>query len=253
MEPIQTESGQAGMDDLATLHAIVCIVDNDEALQQSPAVDLKGIQRWLKLINLRTKIPVNSIELTGSAGTLAASGIFSAIEGLEAEPNDVIVYYYSGHGTANTADGGTRWPLQVLPTHEYVDLQRVHEALQHTGVRLTIALADCCNTVSSRPSPVKEEAVPFAVDAEALRRAYRYLLCEHAGSIIASGAKPEQASWSNNTVGGFFTRQFLTSFYDNTSLDAAEWDTIMLYAAEPIAVDTAIQEPQYALNVTPLS
>lgn len=134
--------------------------------------------------------------------------------------NDVIFFYYSGHGvrSENTAD--SEWLPQMCLKYKayeeskFASAQKVLDALKAKNPRLIIFLLDCCNSKSdfvSEKSLLDEasDAVEIEViDKEALKK----LFYESRGIVKATSSKVGQKSICVDR-GGIFSMAFWNAMY----------------------------------------
>ena len=75
----------------------------------------------------------------------------AAISGLRCGSNDVIIFYYSGHGVHAKKDNADGWLPQMCLNYQsydqdkFVPVKDVWEKLGKKPARLVIILTDCCN------------------------------------------------------------------------------------------------------------
>lgn len=233
----------------ATLHAILCIADQEPDIGEAGVVDMRSISAWLEQISQNTGMPLNKILLTGTGRNLSQSALLNAIAGLPVGSNDVIIFYYTGHGGANEMPGGSRWPLMVFQNYELVDYAVISEQVKAKGARFVVTIADCCNNYSYQ---VKQR--PLAPKGAA--NSYQILFLQQRGYIVMSAASKGEFSLGG-IDGGMFTNQFLSVFYNNANTDNPNWQTIMQQASQMLGAydetgTLTIFHPQYEMDVSPL-
>ena len=121
------------------------------------------------------------------------SRIRSEISQANLGSNDVVWYYYSGHG-----ENYDTWPQSA---QEGVPLTWVHSQLSNTPSRLTIAMYDCCTYRSPQYDP------PSGIRPKSAF--YKLLFLESSGNIISSSCSSGQFSYGNEVTGGLFTNSFV--------------------------------------------
>ena len=78
-----------------------------------------------------------------------------ALSSLNCGPNDVVFFYYSGHGVHAKADPADGWLPQMCLNYEsydqdkFVPVTYVRDKLATKPARLSIILTDCCNNEAS--------------------------------------------------------------------------------------------------------
>lgn len=72
------------------------------------------------------------------------------LDRLQTSSGDVVMFYYSGHGTRSVQDESD-YPQMCLGSHydnEFVPLEYVLRRLEDMPARLKIVFGDCCNSVA---------------------------------------------------------------------------------------------------------
>ncbi len=257
----------SGTSPAATLHAII-VADTlgkvnptpDDPNPTSPQntyadKDVNNLKAMFKVVAQATGLKLKLSVLDGE--TIAPNGegykkVLGTIDGLHPNPDDVVVFHYSGHGVKDHKGG--RWPemeLQGLktPNGELLRLSTVKEQLEQKNPRLLLVMADTCNkadvTQRGRGEVIKLEP--------GTENAYNILFLKHKGVIIASGAEPGQNS-NAGADGGFFTQGFLDSLQNEVRLPTAPtWENIMTKAQKWVEAEAkkrgAAQSPQSEVRI----
>lgn len=225
----------------ATLHAILVVDTNasgnvGDALQR----DLDSMSHLVDSIERYTAMRVNKLVFSGNKATKAMAE--QAIEKLSVEPDDVILFYFSGHG-GRVRSTRTQWPDMYLQNAFALNLYDVFNRLDSKGGRLLLALSDSCNVTLNENS--KESFTPF-LSLRNRSEGYRKLFLEKRGSIIASSSLIGEFSYMQ-PKGSLFTRQFLQAFSQEVSSALPDWDDLMDAATCRISTSGVQQQPQYAI------
>jgi Caspase domain len=132
---------------------------------------------------------------------------------LSCSANDVIWYYYSGHG-----QNYDTWPRSAGGN---VNETWVHNQLKAKGARLTITLFDCCNW--------QEPEVPAPKSIRRKSQFYKFLFLESKGDIKIASCESTQFSFGSDATGSLFTNTFVDQLrsYSNWKevLDKAKSET----------------------------
>lgn len=173
--------------------------------------------------------------------------IKTAIENVPDGGQEVIVFYYSGHGYRLPTDT-SKFPSFYCGSDIYSigapSLLAVTDALKVKRPRLVIAIADTCNVVISEPSvPVAAYAARLAGTPKA--KAYVNLFENYKGVLVISSSIAGQYSWYYPDH-GIFTRQLIRSFNVDTGAGKAGlWDEILKDASVEIPVPTGSTPPSF--------
>ncbi len=154
-----------------------------------------------------------------------------------AGPNDIVVFYYSGHGFRTRAD--SRYPPYIDLRPNYKEnpnnlnsksLADIYDKINKMPARLKLVFSDCCNdTISSysvkgkAPSRTKG----FALSGST-QNAADLFLNKSKISVLATGANVGQLSICNDDFGGFFSYNLWQSIEKQIGFlnVNASWDKI---------------------------
>ncbi|EIJ44318.1 Caspase domain-containing protein [Beggiatoa alba B18LD] len=190
-----------------TLHALLVIEDDyqDEDLNniaQSIKVDYGNLSKFLKILDDRGIIAVKKTVLRGRQATL--SRIKETIDKTTVAADDVILFYFSGHG-------GMEQGKTFLYTSDSANLDRqsLEKAVAAKNARLKIILTDACSNsidgvVAMRSMANKRNAAKGQFD-----EVYRDLFLKHEGLLHLSASSEGEYAWSDNQLGGYFTYYFI--------------------------------------------
>lgn len=219
----------------ATLHSIIVADTDDYSIGESVEIDLQNMQGLIRNISQQTGLVMAREAITGK---LSSSNINNAINNLSVKSDDVVIFYYSGHGYS---PGNSKWPGMSLDNGN-LTIKDVRNMLKQKNPRLLIVMADTCNGFTrsvSRyyKSPEKTEN-------------YNQLFLKYRGIITASSSKPGQLSWGNKQTGGLYTNAFLRSINQElASQSNPSWNNLMERANQPLN-GGELQQPQYKAEVS---
>lgn len=181
-----------------------------------------------------------------------------AISSLNCGPNDVIFFYYSGHGVHAKADPVDGWLPQMCLNYEsydqdkFVSVTYVRDKLATKSARLSIILTDCCNneaswvSVKSLISTQKDAPDVDKIDVAKLKK----LFYESRGSVIATSSKRGQVSYGPKE-GGCFSVAFWDEMYKiEQGSGNADWNSLIEATKQrTLKYTNNKQEPVYKVNV----
>ena len=154
----------------------------------------------------------------------------SVVSNMTSSSNDVIFFYYCGHGF-NVTSSGREYPKLSLGGMDDAHskwLEDVYSALRQKNHRLLITIAEACNRVydvqNTRNGPGTFGPHPTFTKSAANYKA----LFSKSGDYLCSSSKREQASWFENGW-GYFTDCFINTFDSETSVTTSSpsWDNIL--------------------------
>jgi len=257
-----------------TLYAIVVAGTNmsNETLSKGITKSFNEIDHELSLIPRYTNLKLKKYYFTGD--NFSGKLLKKAINGIHCNHNDVILFYYLGHGFRydNQID---RWP-NLFVTYDPEDtisnsqlrlysvpFQWIINQLNNKGARLTITIDESCNSKINTPVPVVKDIKGLGSLAMNIRNPERYkeLFEYSSGTISVSSSKPGQTSVVSRDDGGYFTESFIEELKEQTSIsNSADWKTIFEKTKERTAALTKItsffdknipiEEPQFVINIS---
>lgn len=190
----------------------------------------------------------------GEGEDCSNENLMNALNSLNCGKDDVILFYYSGHGTRSPQDK-SEFPQMCLKYSGYeqdkfVAMYTVIEKLQAKGARFTLVMADCCNVASagiSAKSLMSKEGGAI-VDDEMVASNYRKLFLENNGMVAVTSSKKGQYSQGGNTHGGVFSYAFfeIALYAACTGEIPATWDNVLGTVSSSII---EIEEPYYEINL----
>jgi hypothetical protein len=177
-----------------------------------------------------------------------APAITMAVDNLSPSPQDIVIFYYSGHGLRGESKTDP-WPVLQLGTNpdtaavRVVDLATIYETLVKQRPRLLLMMVDCCNVI--RPDSAIEHAVKRKeATLEDLRHEtnLKRLFQQFSGQILCMGAQPGEVAMGG-PKGGVFSYQMLSAIIDEVSQnEQATWQNIMAKAGQAIDFEALLEQ-----------
>jgi len=221
-----------------TVHAIIVGAnsDNDRILSEGLTVDLEGINEELALIEQNTKLEIRTYDFTGH--NFENENLRNTIKNINCNNDDVIFFYYTGHGFrySNQRD---QWPTLAVGYHihsmmeayqQSISLNDIITTLKNKNARLIICLVDCCNSDVAFEAPIIEEFKGQVNLSFSIRNPERFkeLYENSTGIIIASSSIPGQVSKCNPKLGSYFTSSFVEVHKELTSIsNNSNWEDMI--------------------------
>lgn len=221
--------------------------------------------RWIDLINASLSeqgYNINKVDIYGS--NTSPENCKKIITDLQCDPDDIVMFYYVGHGTENTST--SKFPLMLLAqnnVNRLVPLTWVHETLKRKGARLTITIGMCCNARQGAPGRI---APSFStnygntyIDKE-MSQNIKKLFLNYRGDLIVTSASPNESSWacgSNIGPTDYFTLNLLV-YFNNILPDNSNpnWEDMLTEIKssvyEDVKNDTGIQSRFPGSTQTPI-
>lgn len=228
-----------------TLRVLIVGDTNDRSIGKSVVTDIVNVEAFLREAAQKSGMAIDLKVLKGAE--IKSKIITTAVTQIKVEPDDAVIFYYSGHGF-RTQQVTTRWPLLYIPDAgtKGVDFQWVIDTINAKNPRMVLAISDSCNSFIDTPArSVNTRAMQKDQDA-----AWRKLFAEFSGRIYASGSIVGQYSFGQDATGGAFTSRFLGIVRGEATKADPNWDHIMKQASQKIHINSPqqkTQDPQYEL------
>jgi len=225
------------------LHLIMVADTNDPQIGSSVQQDLNDVTNLFQKASREIGIKYEISKLYGT--TFDKSSIMAKINSLGIKSNDVVIFYYSGHGY-NDISATNRFPNMSLDGTD-LGLESIHQYIKSKGARLNITVGDLCNSIPrTREGTKSDEEIPFKsgflFDEDKLKRLFIY----SKGSLISTSSSKGEWSFcmtnSNGNMGnGHFTNAFINSFAKEASKvndNNGSWSTMFSRAYQDAKSNT---------------
>lgn len=253
----------------AKLHFILVANTNDPRIGYSVQKDVVNISSQVKDVATFLSLPLNYVEISGTK--FGKASLETALNNLKPGSNDIVIFYYSGHGYANDRNATEAYPQFDLRQSRFDDIlvatmnaSEVFNKIKSKNARLNLVITDCCN---SSLGLLKPEGKNFALTTKSLmswEKSFCYdLFMRSRGTIIATAAKKGQYAYGNTDVGGYFTSNIITSmekYLSKFQTKAPTWQEIIAEAQTSTislsmtnlctAATSCRQDPVFVVNVT---
>lgn len=205
-----------------TLHLVMVAATSDTILGEYAKRDLAKMTYIFTVMQRGLGYRMDSTVLRDS--TYSRQHVAKAIQQLKADPNDVIVFYYSGHGF--NYGRKNPYPSMILMNEPYkqrartyvknsLALDDIYKTILAKGAKTNIVLGDCCNSDIDSVNNFSMERLfnagkdVFDFDFNKCRE----LFVDRGVSVLnAATSKGEVAS--TGLDGSFFTSSFYGSMLD---------------------------------------
>ncbi len=202
----------------ADLHAILVVDTNAYDLREAMVSNYWAWQIELKNIACHSGLELKTHIFKDDR---ANSNFIEELKDLSVEADDVILFYWSGHGfrTNEKDEGNNPWPsFSFNGENVGFDLQELTEYLACKHPRLLISLADTCNNyIPDLWAPPLLAVKMQKKERVSVQSNYFHLFREASGVIMAAGCHPGQYSWAYIPIGSIFTLSLLDALRDVTA------------------------------------
>ena len=189
-----------------------------------------------------------------------------AVQNLSVEPDDIIMFYYIGHGGRPEGQDPDKFPYPQMFLAQHSDnrlvpLTWVHDVLKSKGARLTVTIGMCCNseTRGMTPKTMPTFNVNYGnayVDGGEVT-AIQKLFLENKGDLLATSASPRETSAGNYLNGfgaiDFYTAALVVLFEESSKSGSLQWKPFFNNLAGLVSQINPDQHPIYTPNITSAS
>lgn len=187
-----------------TVHVLMYI-DEESGISGSCMIDKKEMTTELTKVENETYMTVKYHPIGGFSAQAASK----AIDALRCSSNDVILFFYSGHGYRYN-NQSSKFPYMAFSHHSsevvnsyMLSLKEVSDKIKTKGARLTLVLGDLCNSTL----PVSQPA-HMALEDE-FPSIYKSLFLNAKGNVISASSAPGQTSIAPPGRGSVWAAEFV--------------------------------------------
>lgn len=219
----------------AKMHLVMLVNSSIGDIGASCETDSRNITKEFEDISAALKVDFRKYEIKGSSFT--KNNAMNVLNGLNPGSNDIVVFYYSGHGF-RWSDQTDAYPQMDVRASSYTKLSAettlsvssVYNLLDKKGARLNIVITDCCNSdIGINKMTETSFLAGRSYQTPHIEKLQKLFLATK-GNLIVTSSSAGQVSWSNSVNGGFFTLSFLQAFHEEISYlktQEPSWDNIL--------------------------
>jgi hypothetical protein len=206
-----------------TLHLIIMANTRDNSIGRGCEIDRRNLKIEFENIASALNIPID--EKIFCEDQFTKDNLLTAINNLNPGANDIVVFFYRGHGF-RWNNQTSSWPQMALTYSHYQPIESnnypieyVYSDIVKKGARLNIVVGDLCNSNIGIDNPEISNQngnafqSDFVPDMQKLHR----MFMDASGSILATSAQPSEVSWVNAYDGGLYTSSFVESLHKEVS------------------------------------
>ena len=217
------------------IHLLIVANTKEKIIGGSCALDKERTQQTFT--ELSKYLGINLVIDSVLGNNYNKKNVEESIRKLKPSANDIVVFYYSGHGYRHPRIK-SRFPsidLRSKPSESHLTqsmaIEDIYLAIKKKGARTNLVLSDCCNNdvtetniVGTKPMKTKSSGLQWS--EENVRQLF---LNKTPISILATSADTGQKASGNASFGGFFSYFFKTSMenYCSKLKSNPTWDVVL--------------------------
>ena len=243
--------GLTPLEKTTKLHLLIVADTLDQEIGSSCAKDMRRmVETFSALTNY---LGIKFLPKTISGKEYSKATVQAAVNNLKPATNDIVVFYYSGHGF-RIPEQNRRFPNLKLKNFRNLrqnfrdsiswikkdrqdnityslNIEDIFNSIRKKGARFNLVMSDCCNNdifsvnaKGSKPGKTRGSGIEWSEDN--IRTLF---LNKNPMSLLAAAASSGQKATSNDDFGGFFSYYFKTSMenYSSKLRTSPSWDLIL--------------------------
>ena len=230
-----------------TFHAIIFADTDDREIGKSVSRDLEKMQNEIGMIVTTTGMMLEASYNSGSDAN--KENLLTVLQNLRCEPEDVVFFYYSGHG-GRAMDDRSKYPQLVFKQSdaEAYPMYKIDETISAKRPKFRIVMGDMCNSVSHNMTVKSEIGSGKSVVESDPATVYENLFKNLKGSVLVTSSKAGEPSAALDD-GGAFTICFLNELGRMVSGNhQPDWNALM-ENTRTATVQAARHTPVFEVNI----
>lgn len=240
------------------IHNIMFCDTNDRKI--GPSVEVDNDRALEEISDIAGYIGYQVVEYVYNGNKCTKQNLINVLNSLNSGPKDIIIFYYSGHGTHAPGQTDDKFPQLLLNSrnqNDFVPARQVNEILSKKPHQLRLIFTDCCNNMVNGVSPKSSlsEANSFTSVKSRDVINYKKLFTQQKGMIMVTGCKLGQTSLGLDEDGGLFSIALWDAIYKECSDgNNPTWQNILRNTTKETMImankfQGHQQEPYFVANV----
>jgi hypothetical protein len=230
-----------------TFHAIIFADTEDPSVGSSVKHDYEMMQNEIGMIANATGMSLATYYNAESNAN--KERLLTILQNLRCEPEDVVMFYYSGHG-GRAVDDRSKFPQIRFDASdaEAYPIYKIDETIASKHPKFRIVLGDMCNSVSNSLTVKNEIGSGKSIIKSEPAVVYQNLFKNLKGSVIATSSKAGETS-AALPDGGAFTICFLNELGKIVSGNHQPNWNVLMENTQKSTLQVAQHTPVYEVNI----
>lgn len=224
---------------------VLLAIDTHSTTKRSSSMDRDRMTRAVHGIASACNMKLKLSHLNGKA--LTPKAVNRWLHRIKPSKNDVVLFYFSGHGNRDPSKKSP-WPYMYLSAkNKHMPLKTVTKKIRQKKARLSLILADCCNSTRSGPAIYARQSSTLTPQETYIRQvqSIQRLFTQSKGVIISSGSSAGKESW-DTINGGIFTNAWLHSLQNELRRSNPSWSHVFKKTKK---LCSPLQKPQAKISI----
>jgi hypothetical protein len=194
------------------LHLVLVANTEDKDIGKTCMIDKDATYKTFSEIAEFLGIQFNPTVIFGK--DFSKANVDKAVSAIRPGTNDIVVFYYSGHGF-NEMNENYQFPYLDLRDKSFqkyggpytLNIETIYQKLKSKGARLNLVISDCCNNDPSSGALVSSEGASTRTSSIGwnLENCKALFMAQQPQSVIMTAAQKGELSAGNPSDGGIFT------------------------------------------------
>ena len=221
------------------LHVILTADTNAQDISHAVAIDKQNMNRLFADIAEHFD---DSDIYSLSADSLSEKSINIKLKALKVGIDDVLVFYYSGHGDRSKFPESP-WPRLTPHNGQSIEVKNILGAMNDHMARQVVVIIDACNG-EFHEGPTGQRWPASSINKAAVDKLFK----NFHGNVVVTSSKPDLVSYTlKGNYGSQFTYVFKNVMQQELSQNETDWG-VVLEKTKEIVVDSdkvKIQTPKF--------
>jgi hypothetical protein len=239
----------------ADLHLILVADVGADDIGKGVKKDVQSMRKEVQRIGNYTGLQIQEKIFEAQAIDPDAE-VKSYLLNLTVQPEDVILFYFSGHGFRTLSDGDNPWPhLYFEERDSQITFREVIEVLAEKQAAFTLLIADCCNNRIKESDKGRQVLLKGKFNKALIQANYSKLFLETKGIIAICGSEAGGYSLAEDDIGSAYTLNFIRQLHDMTRNPPEEvsWRALLDQASSKVRKEAKAykekQEPIFSIQL----
>jgi len=203
------------------LYCISVIDSKDSSIGATCIRDARRVNEFFRDIASFIHLPYRPVVIENS--NFGKQAITNAIKKIHPGKNDIVVFYYSGHGFSYRNDDSHPFPQlalwrgdassKAMLRSSTMNIEAIYSMIKAKGARLNLVMSDCCNSFVEMKRYEDTKVISAMQYFPRWNKiATSKLFLDTRSSFLIAATKKSQLAGSNAGDGGFFTFAFCQTF-----------------------------------------
>ncbi len=239
----RTRGGLSAEEQKTKLFLIIAASTNDESVGSAVALDARNALRVFDTVAQALGIRNNLIVDTIFGDRYSRATVLNSIQKLKPAKQDIVVFYYSGHGFYDTTKPSKKFPFmdlrdpRIRPRADVkgttLNIESIYESIRAKGARVNLVISDCCNDKEISPPvfmpPPPRPGRPRGDTTLSIENLKALFIPKQPVSMLMTAASPYEKAVANIYTGSYFSNNLFqtlrTRFYPQS--EKVSWTGIM--------------------------